>query len=107
MPVGVSAIGFSARQGRLALSLNSFEPVLQRSVRPLTKFSLKAALAEQPDQIAGARSGYDKPGRPDLAVLDDFGTLQDKGAGFSSQGPAKPLQADHAGGMIVALDLQR
>jgi hypothetical protein len=50
----------------------SFEPIVQRSVRPLSKLAFKAALAAQPGKITCPRSGNDKPCRLDLAVLDDF-----------------------------------
>src|SRR5215510_2924811 len=87
-------------------SCASLKPIIQRSVRPLSKLAFKAALAAQPGQIPCPRSGNDKPCRLDPAVLDDFRTLKHEGTYASVQFSAESLHADEARGSIVAQDLQ-
>src|SRR5581483_3358923 len=72
----------------------SFEPVIQRCVRPFSKVAFKPALTAQPGKLSCPRSGNDKPCRLDLAVLDDFRTLKHEGALASAQFPMESLHAD-------------
>jgi hypothetical protein len=83
----------------------SFEPIIQRSIRPFSKVASRAALAAQPRKITCPRSGNDKPCALDLAVPDDFHTLKHEGSLAPAQFSAESLHADEAGGFIVASDL--
>src|SRR5262249_3355991 len=76
--------------------LDSFEPIVQRTVGPFSKLTFKTAFAAQTRQITCPRSRNDKPRRRDFAVLDNFGTLKHEGAS---------LHADERRRSIIPQDL--
>src|SRR5215471_10220651 len=85
--------------------LDSFEPIVQRTVGPFSKLTFKTAFAAQTRQITCPRSRNDKPRRRDFAVLDNFGTLKHEGALASAQFSAESLHADERRRSIIPQDL--
>jgi len=84
-----------------------FKPVIQVSVRALSKLSLEAAISAQARKASGARARNDEPGRLDLAGLDALRTLKHKRSFLAIQASGKPLHAHHRGRSIAMPDLQR
>ena len=72
-----------------------FKPVIQVSVRALSKLSLEAAISAQARKASGARPRNDEPGRLDLAMLNDFRALKYKRALAATECSAEPLHTDH------------
>src|SRR6185437_12923823 len=83
------------------------KPIIESSLRPLAESAFEPTLTPQPGKVTGARSGNDEPGRLDPAVRDQLRALKHEGPLAPTEFAAKPLQADHAGRLVVPQDLQR